>query len=269
MKISPITLGFYATNNSSKKTSFGCEHCAQTMGIEDKLPRPEKYAECSSWMIPYEKRDALKNEYKSKILEAVTTPDGKLDKRIVDFLDNQKFEIEDVKTGQKSLKTIKEAIDSAIVRTYDVDTSAYHATWTREVGEQIIKNGFDPSKISRTKLGPGFYFSAAEGGAFEYSSCILMADFKGNCAQVTGPFYEKIMDSYPGHALANFIGLKSKDYDLGMAESEVCTKLINEYARDYLVNDIGVDMAYGPSGRFETCYAVYNPDVISNTRFRN
>lgn len=269
MKISPITLGFYATNNSSKKTSFGCEHCAQTMGIEDKLPRPEKYAECSSWMIPYEKRDALKNEYKSKILEAVTSPDGKLDRRIVEFLDNQKFEIEDVRTGQKKSMTIKEAIDSAIVRTYDVDTSAYHATWTREVGEQIIKNGFDPSKISRTKLGPGFYFSAAEGGAFEYSSCILMADFKGNCAQVTGPFYEKIMDSYPGQALANFIGLKSKDYDLGMAESEICTKLINEYARDYFVNGLGIDMAYGSSGRFETCYAVYNPDAISNVRFRN
>ena len=66
MKISPITLGFYATNNSSKKTSFGCEHCAQTMGIEDKLPRPEKYADCSNWMVPYEKRDALKMNIKAK-----------------------------------------------------------------------------------------------------------------------------------------------------------------------------------------------------------
>lgn len=88
MKISPLNLGLYATKNISTKTSFGCEHCSQTMGIENKLTRPEKYAECSSWMIPYEKRDALKNEYKSKFLDAVTTPDEKLDKRIVNFLDN-------------------------------------------------------------------------------------------------------------------------------------------------------------------------------------
>ena len=268
MKISSVNLGLYAVNNLSKKTSFGCEHCNKSMGIKDKLPSTEKYAECCSWMVPYEKREEMKQEYKSKILEAVIDSEGKIDKRIVDFLDNQKFDIDIDGTGKKKSMTIKEAIDSAIVRTYDADTTLYHATWTTEVADKIIQNGFDPDKISRTKLGPGFYFSPSEGGAIEYSSCILKADIKGKCAQVNGPFYEQITNAHPVIALSDFIGLNSREYELGMAENEVCTKLVNEYARNYLVNELGVDMAYGSSGRFETCYAVYNPDSISNVRYR-
>ncbi len=269
MNISRINLGNYYYTGMQNKTSFGCEHCNQTMGIEDKLPRPEKYAETSSWMLPYEKREELKTEYKEKIMDAITDSEGKLDKRIVDFLDKQKFDIEAADSKEKKNMTIKEAINAAIVRTEKIDATAFHATFVREIGEQIIQNGFDPSKISRTKLGPGFYFSPSEGGAREYSSSILTAKLKGTCAQVSGPYFEKITDAGVARSISNFIGLKSNDYILGMAESEVCSEIINEYARDYLVNDLGIDMAFGSSGRFETCYAVYNPDAISNIRFDN
>ncbi len=269
MELSRINLGNYYNAGVQNKTSFGCEHCAPSMGIEDKLPSPEKYADCSNWAVPYEKRDVLKQEYYDKVMEAITDSNGKLDQRIVDFLDNKKFDIELTDSKQKKNMTIKDAIDAAIVRTGNVDFTAFHATFVKEIGEQIIKNGFDPSKISRTKLGPGFYFSGSEGGSLEYSNCLLMAELKGNCAQVSGPFFEKIIEAGPTQSLAKFIGLKSREYELGMAENSICEKVINEYARNYLVNDLGIDMAFGPSSRFECCYAVYNPDAISNIRFRN
>lgn len=268
MNISPISFRSYSSNAHFKnnsimpiKTSF--------KGVIQGLPDPRDYADASNFCIPWQKQDELKNEYKSKVLAACFDKDGNLNPQIVEYLDNTKFNIETDVRGEKQNMTVKEAINSSINGVDDVSLSLYHATFGTETIEQIRQNGFNPEKISRTKLGPGFYFSPSEGGAREYSSAVLMADCTGKCARMKQSFFEKIMESGIVTKLSNFIGLNSRDYATGMAESEVSTRIINEYARNYLVNDLGIDMAYGSTGRFESCFAVFNPDSILNIRSVN
>lgn len=249
-------------------TSFGNNQNTQSMGVENELPNPRLYADCGNYMVPYEKRQELSDEYRQKVFDVCFDENGKLDKRIVEFLDNAKFDIKTSDNGPKKSMTIKEAIDSSILRTGRAKGSFYHATFYKEIGDKIIKEGFDPMKISRTKFGPGFYFSPAEGGALMYSSCLLKADYDGNCAQVNGEFYERITQSTVNNEVKNFIGLKSNEYPLASTESEIVEKIINQYTRNYFVDELGIDMVYG-SSRVESCYAVFNPEILSNIRFNN
>lgn len=178
-----------------------------------------------------------------------------------------RFDIESSGSKTKKPMTIKEAISESVLRSEKAQGYSYHATDYKEIGEKIIKEGFDPMKISRTKFGPGFYFSPSEGGALFYSSCVLKSDFDGNCAIVDGPFYERILDSDVHKKLADFIGLKSNEYSLMIQEEKIINKLVNEYARNVIVNELGYDMAYG-SSRAESCFAVFNPNILSNIRFK-
>lgn len=266
MEISALNSAIYSKMNNFS-TSFGNNENSKTMGIEDKLPNPKLYADCDNFMIPYDKRQELSNDYYKKVVALCFDKDGKVDKKIKNFLDTEKFEIKTSDSGETKKMTIKEAIDSSILRTYQAKGNFFHATAYKEIGDKIIEEGFDPMKISRTKFGPGFYFSPSEGGALAYSSCVLRSDFDGNCAHVDGPFYERITDSEANRKLGNFIGLKSNDYSIRNLEYEILTKIINEYSRDYLMNDLGIDMAYG-SSRAESCFAVFNPKILSNIRFK-
>lgn len=266
MKISNFNPAIYS-QMGNLSTSFGNNKSQQTMGVEDKLPNPKLYADCDNFMIPFNVRQELSEDYSKKVIDVCFDKNGHLDKRIKNFLDTTEFEIKTSDSGDTKKMTIKEAIDSSIIRTYNAKGNFYHATTYKEVGDKIIEEGFDPMKISRTKFGPGFYFSPSEGGALEYSSCVLKSDYDGNCAHVDGPFYERITDSEANRKLGDFIGLKSNDYSIRNIEYEIITKIINEYSRDYLVNDLGVDMAYG-SSRAESCFAVFNPNILSNVRFK-
>lgn len=265
MNISACNLGIYSSMNSFKGTAVQAAP-KRTMGIERELPNPYLYADCDNFNFPYHKKEELIADYRTKIKKVIFDSEGKPDKRITDFLDNQKFEIETA-SGTKKSMTVKEAIKSSIREVHDFNADLFHATGWREIGEDIIRNGFDPDKISRTKLGPGFYFSGGEGGAREYSNCVLRAKCEGKCANVEPSFFEKITRAGVIGYLQDFIGLPHDSYSLNNVSYELCAKIFNEYARHYLVDELGIDMAYGSSGRFETCFAVYNPKSISNIRF--
>ncbi|MBQ4123791.1 hypothetical protein IJD44_08760 [bacterium] len=265
MNISSYNLGIYSSMMPFKGSSMSAGK-KKTMGVENELPNPQLYADCDNWNYPTKKKEELIADYKSKLKNIIFDADKNIDKRIVDFLDNQKFEIETSTPGVKVPMTIKEAINASIKEVNDFDSYLYHATAWKEIGDEIIRTGFDPDKISRTKLGPGFYFSGSEGGAREYSSSVLRADCKGKCANVEAAYFEKITDAGVISAIKDFIGINNAGYAVNTAAYEFCSKILNEYARQYLVNDLGIDMAYGASGRFETCFAVYNPNSISNIR---
>lgn len=266
MEISNFNPQIYEKMGNYSKTNFSGNEKIQTMGVEDKLPNPELYSDCDNFYILYTKRKELSDEYCKKIMQICFDKDGKIDSRIKKYLDTAKFNIKASDAGETKQMTIKEAINSAIIRRYRAKGNFYHATAYKEIGDKIIEEGFDPMKISRTKFGPGFYFSPSEGGALMYSNCVLKSDFDGECALVDGPFYDRITDSDASKKLREFIGLKSNSYSIHMAEYEILSKIINEYSRDYLVNELGIDMAYG-SSRAESCFAVFNPQILSNIRF--
>lgn len=265
MKIQFQNLGVYSVNNLGRQKSFGCSNCTKTMGVENELPNPALYADLDRFDMDYRKQEALGKEYFDKIMNVCFDKNGKLDERLKCYLDNTKFNIA-TSGGEKKSMTIKEAIESSIFREYDVDLNLYHATFTKEVGEQIIKEGFDPNKISRTQFGPGFYFSPSEGAAMAYNSAILRADCKGKCAHVDGPYFDRITDSNVTSDIAKFIGLSSKGYGTGTQEHNVARRVLHEYTRNMIIDELGYDMAYG-SSRFDSCYVVYNPKAISNIRF--
>ena len=63
--------------------------------------------------------------------------------------------------------------------------------------------------------------------------------------------------------LKKFIGLNSFGYPTQEVENSVTSKIINEYARNVLYNEMGYDCAYG-SGGGKSCFVVFNPDSISD-----
>ena len=67
--------------------------------------------------------------------------------------------------------------------------------------------------------------------------------------------------------MAEFRGMKAGNYSMRETQRKMNSQILNEYVRNYLVNDLGIDMAYGASNRAESCLVVYNPDVISNIDF--
>ena len=267
MKISFQNLGIYSTNNLSRQKSFGCSNCDKTMGIADKLPNTALYADLSNFDVHYTKRQALEEDYKNKVFNLCFDENGKVDERIKSYLDNAKFDIETASKEKKQM-TIKEAVQSSILRTYDIDMNLYHATFTKEVGQQIIENGFDPKKISRTQFGPGFYFSSSEGAAREYNSAVLKADCKGKCMHVDGPYFDRITESNVYKCLTDFIGLKNDNWALASINQDISRKVLYEYTRNMIVDELCFDMAYG-SHRFDSCFAIYNPESISNITMQN
>ena len=114
--------------------------------------------------------------------------------------------------------------------------------------------------------GPGFYFSSSYGAAREYNSAVLKADCRGKCAHVDGPYFDRITDAGVTSNIAHFIGLKANGYGTARYEHDVARRVLYEYTRNMIVDELGYDMAYG-SSRFDSCYAVYNPKAISNIRF--
>lgn len=265
MKVSFSNLGVYSVGNY-KQVSFAKNvQQTKTMGVEDKLPNPKLYVDIDNFMFPYSQAEKLKTEYTEKIKSVCFDENGKVDEKIKNFLDTEKFEIK-AHDGSKKLMTIREAIEESIVQTDNVNATLFHSTFVKENGQQIIDNGFDPNKISRVQLGPGFYFSGSEGGAREYNSCVLKADCKGKTAIFNEPYYERIVSSGIPSKLAEFIGFSSKDYGTGMIEFQMTDKILNEYTRNLIVDELGYDMAYGRAKQ-DTCYVVYNPDAISNIRF--
>lgn len=231
--------------------------------LKSQLPNTRLYADCADYSIGYEKRDKLAEEYYKKLLETFFDDLGNLKKEAVEFMEAVRIDV-----GQNnSKKSIREIIKNSITDKQRLKGTFFHATGYKEIGEKIIKEGFDPVKIARTKYGPGFYFSSSEGGALQYSSCVLKGDLEGNCAFINTPFYEKVTSFETLTKLRKMFGLESCSYGLREAEEKAITQMINEYSRHIIMDEFGCDLAYNSSSVFDTCCVVFNPKAISNLRF--
>lgn len=223
----------------------------------------------SEWGAAYDKRNASIQSYKQQLNDLFFDSNGKILPAVESFLDNQVFEI---KTGGKNgcviHSTIKDYLRQSIHSPETVDGKLFHGTINPSNIDNIIQNGFDINKISsgRTRLGPGFYF-ADYGSAMNYGS-VLQVDAKGIVAGADNAFYENVTDSSICKKVADFIGLNADKCD----DSETCysfpAKLINEYSRQFIVENLGIDAlrGWGGNGPADYCICVLNPKILSNVK---
>jgi len=207
----------------------------------------------------------LKKEYSDKISDACFDDNGKLNPVIKKKLDESHFVFE-LEDGTPQVMTIKEALKSCVLSSRPVDMQVFHATFTKETAQNIIDKGFDPMRISRTEFGPGFYFAPSEGDAMNYGSAQLSVRLKGNMAIMDhGKYYQKIANSAVINSVRDFTGLKSTGYPTSEIEARSAEKIVNEYARNVLTEELGYDCAYGAGGG-KNCLVAFNPKAISDVK---
>ena len=224
------------------------------------LPNPNNY----NYMpleTTLEKQKKLNTGYESALKTAFFDKNGELSEDIKDYLDNAIFEFR-TPAGPQYM-TIKEKINDSIVREADIDSEMYHATWTTDTIEEIKKDGFKPEFIKRTKFGPGFYFSPNQAGAMDYGSAILKARCKGRCVYMKSAYYDKMNDSDIAPRLKEYLGLNSKGYPTANIETQTATRVLNEYCRSYLSDELGYDFAYG-ADRSGGAFVAHNPKAITD-----
>lgn len=206
-------------------------------------------------------------------------PITKLDPKIKKMLDSTTFEFT-APNGSKMNCTIKDAINAYIVDTLDEDAEfqgVIHGSSLESIND-IINNGPDMRKTSTSAFGPGMYFAFSEGDAHDYSSAKLMADIipqrrengeKGKIVRFNTNFYDKINNHNLHKAITDFTGLEAPDeafqpYYIERAYMELPSKLVDEYCRDLMVEEMGIDAAQCGARGFHSCAVVLNPDAITN-----
>jgi hypothetical protein len=235
--------------------------------LQDKLPNPRLYADYNNPHVDWDTKERLREEYCEKLFLACFDKDKKIDSRVVDFLDTTKF---DIKTSNGSIKrmTVGEALKDSIEEIVPYSGSLYHATGSGEISQKILKEGFDPLKISRTKIGPGIYCTGSEGHAIFYSDAMVKFEYEGKCAYVQPEFYERIKNDEVLAPICNFVGMDTSTYPFGSDAYLVAGKMLDEYVRNYFVNELGVDMVEGRTGYCERSTAIFNFDKVSNLRIK-
>ena len=266
------SLGAYAS-----KIDFGKIADDLASGAQKTLKKAPKLKLENPLNAPYsefgkilEKNEALISEYKKTLDGLYFDEKGNLAPEIQKFLDETIFEI---KTGGKNgtviNTTIKDYLRQSIHTPSTFDGTLYHGTLNPKNIDNIIANGFDINKISssRTRLGPGFYFSSDYGIAREYGS-VLKADAKGIIAGADNAFYENVPSSKIIKQLGEMIGLTPDVCD----DQETCysypVKFINEYVRKFIVEKLGIDALSGWGGNspVDQCICVLNPKILSNVQ---
>lgn len=262
MNVNFNNVGFYNYNSAnSQKPSF---KSIQQFKTDIKMPDANEYLQKYN-NSNFDEKKTIQDEYKQKIIDVCFDENGKLNPQIKDFLDNTLFDIKQ-HNGNIEKSTIKDYLKNSASDVYHLKSKLYHATSDSSVAEKIVQNGFNIDKISRTNLGPGFYFGLSEGDVNCYSSSILVADCEGKCANFKERFYQNLKDAKIKNQVAEFIGLNGKmTFPVVMWEAEALSKVLDTYTRETIVNDLGIDVAYG-LGDTSYCYAVFNPNVISNIR---
>lgn len=263
MKIQACNIGMYTKTYSFKSNVSN----SSSNILRDKLPNPQMYADYNNPNIDWDTKDRLREEYSDKLLQACFSEDKQLDKRIVDFLDGTKF---DIKTSNGILKkmTVGEALKDSIQEIRPYSGRLYHATSSIETARKILNEGFDPFKISRTKIGPGIYCTGSEGHAIEYSTAMLLFEYQGNCACVESEFYERIKNGDVLGSICKYVGMETASYPFGHDAYQVAGKVLNEYVRHYFINELGIDMVEGRTGYCERSTAIFNFDKVSNLRIK-
>lgn len=185
---------------------------------------------------------------KTKIEECFDE-NNKLNPIIKKELDKSKFLIKTDKGDE--LLSIKDAIGRFVLRDNGemCVKKMYHACGTYETVNKILEEGFDPKTISRTMYGPGFYFTGSEGNARNYGTAIMNADLKGHCVALDPEWYDAISTGATIDKIEKFTG----------ADYKTAGKILNEYTRNLIAEDLGIDFAHCMGN-----YVCFNPDSIQN-----
>ena len=138
--------------------------------------------------------------------------------------------------------------------------SFFHRTY---YPDEIVKNGFDFTKINQTKYGPGMYFSCSEGEVQIYNGTTLKADFEGTTAIGDDlDKYEQLLMPITTE-IRKYFGMSLGYTPEGMTEYHVLKKFCDQYVRNIIVNKLNIDGATCYGGRY---FIVFNPKSLSNIR---
>ena len=155
---------------------------------------------------------------------------------IKQWLDERKY-VFDTKEGPRLL-SIKDMIaQSEHMEMPNLEMTAYRGCFIVDEIDDIKNHGLDPSRIIRTKFGPGFYFTSAEGEAREYGSAVLKAKVQGKCWYMHEPkWYDKLTSSSSPvyNSLSKYIGMQN---------FEITKGILDEYVRNLMYNELGADFA--------------------------
>lgn len=193
--------------------------------------------------------DANSYPYPETKLEDCFNKNYELNPIIKKELDNSKFIIQ-TDNGEELL-SIKDAIGRFTYNDWGnmSKRGLYHACRYYEIVDGIISEGFKPEYISRTMYGPGFYFTGSEGDARNYGTAIMRADLEGHCVILDPKWYDKISNS-------GVLGKIEKFTNMDYKKTE---KVLNEYVRSTMVEDLGIDYAHCMGN-----YVCFNPNSIKN-----
>ena len=133
----------------------------------------------------------------------------------------------------------------------------------RENIQPIINNGFDFSKINTTEYGPGMYFSGNETELLIYPGETLGVDYEGRTASGVNIKEYNNLKSGLINEVRNYLNLGFSSIENVMAEAEsISTTIVNDYCRQKIVNELGIDGASVPYGN--SYFEIFNPDSIKN-----
>ena len=214
--------------------------------------------------MPWEVFEAKKANYIKQLYATYFDENGKVIPEIKTFLDETIFNL---RTGggraeRESVSTIKDYIRGSIHDSDIITGTLYHGALRPEA---VLAEGFNPRYISRVNLGPGFYF-AGQGEAMEYGTVIAakIKDEGATIARANDRFYENLSGGEVSRKLGEFLGFRTDFSEEARIQSEFIPKIVNEYSRDYIVNDLGIDVlsGYGGASPFDYCTCVLNPSIF-------
>lgn len=140
-------------------------------------------------------------------------------------------------------------------------TNLKHKTM-RENVDNIINNGFDFSKITLTNYGPGIYFGS-EGDIQIYQGDTLNASFDGRAAtSLNVKSYNQVREKLENE-VRNYFRMGFTDIEKVMIEHEVISTALNEYCRNKIVDELGIDGVIAPEVGY---FVVFNPNSITDVK---
>ena len=276
------------SSNVSSNPVSKSNYCDLNFGNNDKAHYVRVFDPAKEIKDEQKYRNELLNrfyvEIKDKNGKPITNKKGEpvtvLDPKIKGALDSMKFEFNGPH-GEKFEGSIKDAIDRFVI--YDKNSPAFilgvlHGC-SKESIEDIVKYGPDMRKTTRSVFGPGMYFAVGEGDAQDYSSAKLIANLirttrpngeLGKFVRFDGAFYENIKNQQVMSALGDILAIEPepKEYDpfrphyIAMAKAETPFNVLDEYCRNVICDDLGIDVGYGSARGYHDCFVVFNPDVV-------
>lgn len=215
--------------------------------------------------------------------KALFTKSNKFDNirnNIANELDKKVFEFKT--PSDKNVKgTIIDYLKACIMDHVTLEENAlYHGT-SKEAKDNIVKNGFNLEKVSRTIAGPGICFANNEDVAQSFGGSVVKCSYKGNTSTLEPDFYENLK-THEGFnkTIKKALGIQEKSQkeeadalirslcglddqtaqDLSRIEKEK-----QAYVRHALVDKLNIDGAVFPGKTaFPSCFVVYNTNKLSN-----